>query len=93
MKSVNLNVNLKDLEGKDVEGQIIGKIVANVIATESKGDALKIFGWAVEMTKGNCLLLDKSDFSMFKEIVNSNERLTILVKAQVLEILDSVKDE
>jgi len=93
MKSVNLNVNLKDLEGKDVEGQIIGKIVANVIATESKGDALKIFGWAVEMTKGNCLLLDKSDFSTFKSLISDNERLTILVKAQVLEILDAVKDE
>ena len=93
MKSVNLNVNLKDLEGKDIEGQIIGKLVANIIATESKGDALKIFGWAVEMTKGNCLLLDKSDFLLFKGIISDNERLTILVKAQVLEILDSVKDE
>lgn len=88
---LDFNHNLKGLDGLDVkdgDGQALtlGKLLANQIAFSSKGDALKLFNWAQKMYSGEALDLDKSDESTLKELIKTNEALTIIAKAQLLGV-------
>lgn len=87
MKEVNLNFLLKGIDGKELDQANAGKLVAKLLAESNKGDALKMFAWAKELHAGNALKLDPSDVTTFKEFVLSNEFLTNLAKAQIVESL------
>jgi hypothetical protein len=73
-----------DVDGKDIT---IGKLLAGRLAGANKGDALKMFSWAQKLYNGKPIDLDKSDIETLKEFVKSDESLTILAKAQILEVL------
>lgn len=88
---LDFNQNLKGLDGKEIKdetGEVItlGKMLANQLAFTGKGDALKLFNWAQKMYNGETLDLDKSDESVLKELIKSNEQLTVLAKAQLLTV-------
>jgi len=85
---INFNKNLLDLDGKEIEGANIGKIVAQTLVQSSKGDALKYWGWATKMNAGEELDLDKSDTETIKNFIKESETLTILTKAQALECFE-----
>ena len=82
---INLNKILLDLDGKEIENANIGKIVAQTLVQNPKGDALKIWHIAGKLHKGEELELDKSDEEMLKNLIKESETLTILTKAQALE--------
>jgi hypothetical protein len=84
---INLNKNVIDLDGKEIEGANLGKIIAQTLIQSSKGDALKFWSWANKLHAGEELDLDDSDKETFKNFVKDNESLTILTKAQVLKSL------
>jgi hypothetical protein len=85
---INFNKNLLDLDGKEIEGANIGKIVAQTLVQSSKGDALKYWGWATKLNAGEELDLDKSDTETLKNFIKESETLTILTKAQALECFE-----
>lgn len=82
---INLNKTLLDLDGKEIEGGNIGKLVAQTLVSAGKGDALKFWHWANKMHNGEVLDLDPTDAEVLKNFIKENETLTILVKAQALE--------
>jgi hypothetical protein len=88
----NFNKPVIGLDGHplvDVNGPItMGGVLAPVIASQSKGDALKLFGWASAIYKKEDLILDKSDQNTLKDFINASEQMTVLVKAQLLEVLN-----
>lgn len=83
---LNLNFNLKDLQGQEIQDANAGKAIASALAQESKGDALKFWDWATKLYKGIELDLDASDAETLKNFVKNNESLTILLKGQVLPL-------
>lgn len=88
---LDFNKALKGLDGQDVkdeknESLPIGKLLAQQLASSNKGDALKYFTWAQKAYAGEPLDLDKSDEGTLKEFIKSNEQMTNLAKAQLLEI-------
>lgn len=83
---LNLNFNLKDLEGNVIENANAGKSIANALASDSKGDALKFWDWATKLQKGVELDLDLSDAETLKNFVKNNEGFTNLFKGQVLPL-------
>ncbi len=91
-KKINFNFPLIGLEGNpltDVNGDVtLGKIFAPLIAGQNKGDALKLLSWAIAIYKNEDLALDKSDINVLKELINTDQQMTVLVKAQLLELLD-----
>lgn len=89
MKKVNLNFELTSLDGKEIGNA--GKIIANNLVSQSKGDALKFYDWAVTFNKGEEVQMDSSDFKMFNDSISNNDHLTILAKGQILKYLDSIK--
>ncbi len=94
-KIINLNVNVKDLDGKEiVEGGMtttLGRILANQLVSGAKGDPLKFFDWAMRLNKGETIELDRSDYEKIKEFVITSETLTILSKGQILPLLENDK--
>ena len=89
---IDLNFELLGLDGVavlDQTGKTInaGKLLANSLVQQSKGDALKFWDWAVALNKGEVLDLDSSDQETFKNFVKDNEGLPIITKAQILHKL------
>lgn len=84
-KKIDLNKAIKDLDGKEIEGSNLGKLVAQMLVTASKGDALKFMSWALKLHAGETLDLDPSDCETLKNFIKDHEQLTILSKAQMLE--------
>ena len=83
---LNFNFNLTDLDGKELEGANAGKLLANTLIQQTKGDAVKYWEWALALNKGDILDLDSSDQETLKTFVKDSEAITILAKAQVLNV-------
>jgi len=86
---VDLNKNVKGLNGEDLQDANMGKIVANSLVAGTKGNAIKFFDWAMKLYNGQVIDLDKADQKTLKDFIENNETLTILFKAQVLEQLEN----
>jgi len=65
---------------------MLNKILASELAQASKGDPLKFWDWAKKLNDGEDLKLDASDLITMKEFIKNNERLTVMPKAQLLEV-------
>jgi len=90
---LDFNQNLCGLDGQEINDEkgnkvTLGQLLANQIAFTSKGDALKLFNWAQKMYAGKALDLDPTDSSTLKDLITSNETLTILAKAQLLGVFE-----
>lgn len=85
MTKIDLNKSITDLDGNAIEGSNLGKLVAQMLVTSSKGDALKYMAWALKLHAGESLELDPSDKETLRNFIKDHEQLTILSKAQMLE--------
>lgn len=84
---IDLNAFIIDLDGSEIKDSNMGKIVAQMLITETKGDALKFWDWAQKLYKGEVLDLDKSDQEVFKNFIKDSEKIPIITKAQILDKL------
>jgi hypothetical protein len=83
---LDLNFELKNLEGQPIEGANVGKLLANTLVTETKGDALKYWDWATKLNNGKVLDIDLSDAEVLKNFIKQHEGFTVLLKAQILPL-------
>jgi hypothetical protein len=84
---INLNHNLLGLDGQEIADSNLGKLIANILATTNKGDAAKLWHWALKLHAGEELELDPTDVETLKNFIKENEQLTVLAKAQALACL------
>ena len=91
MTKINLDFPLKTLSGQDITGTTAGQVLANAISQSNKGQAIKLWDWALKAHNGQMLELDKADTDLLKSIVESNEVLSILSKAQILNAIKSAE--
>ena len=83
---INLKKPIMDLSGSEIEGSNLGQLLAQMLASAStKENAIKMYYWAQKLYAGEEIDLDPSDTSILKTFVESNEQLTVLAKAQILE--------
>ena len=83
---LDFNFNLTDLDGKDIENANAGKLLANTLAQQAKGDALKFWEWALALNKGEIVDLDSSDQTVLKNFIKESDALAILAKGQLLQV-------
>lgn len=85
---INLNKQLKDLSGKEMEGSNMGQLLSQILASASeKQNAVKMYYWATKLYAGEELDLDPIDTDILKSFVENNEQLTVLAKAQIFKEL------
>jgi hypothetical protein len=83
---LDFNFNLTDLDGKELENANCGKLLANTLIQQTKGDAVKYWEWALALNKGEAIDLDTSDQGTLKAFIKDSEALPIISKAQLLGI-------
>lgn len=89
MNTINLNVPLVTMEGTTSPDTTLCKILADTIATETEGKTLKLFGWYKTLQAGEPLQLDDADLQDLRTLVDTNKRLYLYVKGQILDVLKS----
>ncbi len=90
---VNLNYDLKDLDGQPIKNSNAGHIIANMLSQATDGDPVKYWGWALKLKekKDPILELDKSDAKTLRDFVEHHKGLPALTKAQVMDSIDNPK--
>ena len=83
---LDFNFSLTDLDGQPIENANAGKLLANTLAQQSKGDALKFWEWALALNKGDVIDLDTSDQNTLKTFIKESDVLTIFAKGQMLQV-------
>lgn len=83
---LNFNFNLTDLDGKEIKDANAGKLLANSLIQQTKGDAVKYWEWALALNKGDVLDLDTSDQETLKTFIKDSDTITVLGKAQLLVV-------
>ena len=83
---LDFNFSLVDLDNKPIDNANAGKLVANALVQQSKGDALKFWEWALALNKGEMLDLDSSDQETLKNFIKDSENFAIIAKAQLLQV-------
>lgn len=95
MKNLDLNFPFIGIDENPIMQQgkelIAGEVLAGVLISEVKGDAIKYFDWAVSLNKRKVIEIDESDFIKLKSLVSETEKLTILLKAQLLKYFETLK--
>lgn len=89
---LNLDKNLLSLGGEPLEGGNMAKILANTLANSSQGNVIKFYDWAVRLYNEGEIEVDRADMSVLKQVIESNQNLTILAKAQLLAELDKTTE-
>lgn len=84
---LNFNFDLVDLDGKTIEGANAGKLLANSLVQQTKGDAVKFWELALKLHKGEVVDLDTSDQQLLKTFIKDSESITVLGKGQLLKVL------
>lgn len=84
---LDFNFNLIDLDGNQIENANAGKLLANTLVQQAKGDAVKYWEWALSLNKGEVIDLDSSDQETLKNFIKDSEALAVLAKGQLLQIL------
>lgn len=88
----NFNKPLLDLDSlpiKNGDAEVnLGKALASHLINQTKGEAFKLFDWAKSLHKDGIIDLDRSDSKALREIIEKLDTLTVLFKAQLLEIFE-----
>jgi hypothetical protein len=92
MIKVNLKTPLLNVKGEPKENVFLSDIIADLLSSEVKGNALKLFGWMQDLSKDGSLNLDNADYTTLKTLIEGTERMPVLVKGQVLIVLNEAKN-
>lgn len=88
MPSFNFAVPLINIDGKESPTQKVSDTMAELLGTETEGNTQKIYGWYKALQVGEPLLLDEADSDTLKKLFgDSNKRVYVYVKGQILDII------
>jgi hypothetical protein len=86
--------NLDGTPTVDQEGEAyqVHKVLANNLVNSTKGNSIKFYDWALQLWKVGTLELDRADQTILKSFVESIDTMAVLVKAQIIGIIDHKPD-
>jgi len=88
MKNIDLNFLIKDISGNEIKDANAGRLLANALVFTSNGDIFKHYDWAKSLAEGKSISIDRSDAEYLRYFITKHDNLSILVKAQILEVFD-----
>lgn len=91
MITLNFSVPLIGTDGKEVPNQTLAQTLSQVIATETEGKTLKLYGWHKTLQIGDPLILDESDKADLTKLIDEHKSMYIFVKGQLLEIIKAAQ--
>jgi hypothetical protein len=91
MNTLNFNIPLIGIDRVEVPNTSLAKTLSEVIATETEGKTLKLYGWHKNLQVGDPLLLDDSDKADLEKLIEENKRMFVYVKGQLLDVIKTAK--
>jgi len=85
---LNFNFNLVNLDGEELKDANAGKVLANALIQQTKGDAVKIWEIALSLNKGDIVDLDSSDQELIKNFIKETDTLNVIAKGQLLPVFN-----
>jgi len=89
MKKIDLNFEIKNLDNVSIGNA--SQIIAGLLMSETKGDAVKYFDWAIALNKKESITVDASDFLKLKTLITETEKMSILVRVPIIRHLEKIK--
>lgn len=86
MTTLKLDMPFLDVTGLPTSRTLAG-VLSELIATETEGKTLKLYGWHRTLLTGGDLVLDDSDLADLRALVDGNKRYLVFAKGQLLEAL------
>lgn len=92
---LNFNFQIKDLDGKDIQGvnNNLGKAIGAALSQQNKGNSIKVTSWAMALWKHEVLEIDDTDLEVFCALIETNENLYVLTKSQAQLYIKKVKEK
>jgi len=75
---------VKDLDGNEIAGGAMHKIVGNAVAMHKGADPVKVLVLAQDIYKLGKIEVDDADFDIIEQAVRSYDQITPFVKGQIL---------
>lgn len=96
---IDLSSYLLGIDGEPVKDSntgeflILADVAANTIVEQAAGEPVKLFDLAMRLFKDKYLEVDESDADMVKRQIMQNSSRPILLKAQIIKIIDAALRE
>lgn len=87
MHTINLNTPLVNTDGTTNEAMPLCRVLADILGTETEGRTLKLYGWYKALQASQALQLDDADLQELRNIIDTNKRIFLYVKGQLLEAI------
>ena len=92
MIQISFNKQMLNFKG-DPDKMTLAEVLGEFLATETKGNTLKVYSWIMKLAAKQPLELDEADYQTLKGLVESSERLFVISKAQILEVIIAAKEQ
>jgi hypothetical protein len=88
---LDFNFQFKGLDGKEMKGDSAGQVLSQVLASQNKGNSIKLYDWALKLYNGQELEIDDTDADVLIGLIESTEALTIMAKVPLVNYIKSKK--
>ncbi len=86
---LTVNFEILDLSGKALPDRA-NKFIAEILV-DTKGDALKLYELAMNISKSESIEIDTTDLNIVVKAIRDHERFNNLVKGAILKEIESQK--
>jgi hypothetical protein len=86
---IDLNFEMYDLTNTSIG--FANKLLAGLLMSELKGDSVKLFDWAMELSSKGIIEIDEADLIKLTELVSTSERMQVMGKAPIVKHLQKLK--
>ena len=87
MNTINFNLPLIDVEGNPVPNRTLAATLSEIIATQTEGKTLKLYGWHKTLQVGDSLIIDDSDKADLVKLIDEHKTMFVFVKGQLLDVI------
>ena len=76
---LDCNFQIKGLDGNDIQGEggNAGKLLSALLASQNRGNSIKLYDWALKVYNGTPLEIDDTDVDVLSGIIESSEQLPL----------------
>jgi hypothetical protein len=90
---LDFNFQIKGLDGNDIQGEggNAGKLLSALLASQNKGNSIKLYDWALKVYNNTPLEIDSTDADVLIGLIEASESLTVIGKVPLINYIKSVK--
>jgi hypothetical protein len=91
---LDFNFQLPGLDGKEMPGEAnnAGKLLSALLASQNKGNSIKLYDWALKVYNNTPLEIDDTDADVLSTLIETSEAITIMGKVPLINYIKSVKE-